>query len=150
VDSLWSKGGLRWRTFHVKDTGKGPVVWQARAKRFCLWENKAAGQEGWLVVARNVVDGEIKYFFSNAPASTPLAELLRIAFSRWVIERLFEDAKGAVGLSHFEVRRYLPLIRHLILSMVSLLFLVKETDRLRGKKSLVECVPGKRGAECAA
>jgi SRSO17 transposase len=96
------------------------------------------------------VDAEVKYFFSNAPADTPLEELLRVAFSRWGIERLFEDAKGQVGLDHFEVRRYLPLLRHLILSMVSLLFLAKETDRLRGEKSVVERLPGQRGAECAA
>jgi len=150
VDGLWAGGGPRWRKYHIKNTGNGPVVWEVRATRFFPWENGVAGDEGWLIVARNVVDAEVKYFFSNAPADTPLEELLRVAFSRWGIERLFEDAKGEVGLDHFEVRRYLPLMRHLILSMVSLLFLVKETDRLRGEKSVVERVPGKRGVECAA
>lgn len=150
VDALWTRSGPRWRKYHIKNTGKGPVVWEVRATRFFPWENGVAGDEGWLVVARNVVDAEVKYFFSNAPADTPLEELLRVAFSRWGIERLFEDAKGQVGLDHFEVRRYLPLLRHLILSMVSLLFLAKETDRLRGEKSVVERLPGQRGAECAA
>lgn len=43
------------------------------------------------------------------------------------------SAKGQVGFDHFEVRTYLPLTRHLILSMVSFLFLMEETQKLRGK-----------------
>lgn len=150
VDRLWKRGGPRWRKYHVKDTEKGPVVWEVRAGRFFPWEDGVAGEPGWLIIARNVLDGEIKYFFSNAPAEVPLTEILRIAFSRWVIERLFEDGKSEIGLDHFEVRRYIAVIRHLILSMVSLLFLVRETERLRGKKPLVDCVAGERGRECAA
>jgi SRSO17 transposase len=150
VDELWRRGGPRWRKYHVKETDKGPVVWEVRAARFFPWEDQAAGEKIWLIVARNVLDGEVKYFFSNAPAETPLTTLLRIAFSRWVIERLFEDGKSEIGLDHFEMRRYIAIIRHLIVSMVSLLFLVTETDRLRGKKSLVECVAGGGGAGRAA
>jgi SRSO17 transposase len=150
ADELWKRGGPRRRKYHIKETDKGPVVWEVRAGRFFPWEDGLPGEEGWLIVARNVLDGEVKYFFSNAPEETPLTTLLRIAFSRWIIERLFEDGKAEIGLGHFEMRRYLPLIRHLIVSMVSLLFLVKETDRLRGKKPLVECVAGRGGADRAA
>lgn len=145
VDDVWRRGGPSWNAFHIKDTGNGPVVWEARVTRFHLWEDGGPGEEGWLIVARNVLDGEVKYFFSNAPADAAIETLLAVAFHRWCIERLFEDAKGQVGMDHFEVRRYRPLIRHLILSMVSMLFLVKETDRLRGKKSVVERVTGARG-----
>ena len=150
VDELWRRGGPSWSMYHIKDTEKGPVVWEVRATRFFPWEDGAAGAELWLLIARNVLDGEVKYFLSNAPADTPITALLRVAFSRWTIERLFEDGKESVGLDHFEVRRYLPLMRHLILSMVALLFLVKETDRLRGKKPLVEHIASKRSAESAA
>jgi SRSO17 transposase len=150
ADDLWRHGGPRRRKYHVKETDKGPVVWEVRAGRFFPWEDGLPGEEGWLIVARNVLDGEVKYFFSNALAQTPLTTLLRIAFSRWIIERLFEDGKTEIGLDHFEMRRYVAVMRHLIVSMVSLLFLVEETDRLRGKKPLVECVAGCGGADCAA
>lgn len=62
-----------------------------------------------------------------------------MAFSRWRIERLFEDGKSHVGLDHFGVRNYRPVIRHLILSMLSLLFLVKQTHRLREKTPARPC-----------
>ena len=34
VDRLWPRGGPAWQAYHVKDTEKGPVVWEARAVRF--------------------------------------------------------------------------------------------------------------------
>ncbi len=94
-----------------------------------------------MLVARQVLTGEVKYFLSNAPEDTPLTKVLEVAFSRHHIERLFEDAKGQVGLDHFEVRKYQPLMRHLVLSMVSLLFLVRQAPREGGNKITVECAP---------
>lgn len=146
----WAQSGS-WQAYHIKDTEKGPVVWEARACRFFMArKGLPTGEEGWLIVARNAADGEIKYFFSNAGPDTPAELMLEVAFRRWRIERSFEDAKGQVGLDHFEVRNYRSLIRHLILTHVSLLFLMRETQRLRGKKiQMVEppaSAPGRGGA----
>ena len=150
VDSLWKRGGPSWEMFHVKNTEKGPVIWEVRSTRFFPWQDNLPGQECLLIIARNVLTGEVKYFLSNAPADTPMTALLHVAFSRWHIERLFQDAKGEIGLDHFEVRHYRPLMRHLILSMVSLLFLVKEAGRLREKKSTLDSKPGTRDSRGAA
>ena len=150
ADRLWKHGGPSWERFHVKDTEKGPVVWEVRAIRFFPWDQDLPGEECWLLVARNVLDGEVKYFLSNAPKDTPIEVLLHVAFSRWRIERIFQDAKGQVGLDHFEVRNYLSLTRHLVLSMVSLLFLMEENERLRGKKPVVERPSGAHGSRGAA
>jgi hypothetical protein len=96
-----------------------------------------------LIIARNVLDrAEIKYFVSNAPAGTPLKILLRVAFSRWRVERCFEDHKGEIGLDHYEGRRYLGLKRHLIISAVSYLFLARMRQRFGGEKSGADGVPG--------
>jgi len=141
VDALWKRGGPSWQLFHIKNSDKGPVVWEARAIRFFPCQDKLPGQECWLIIARNVLDGEVKYFLSNAPADTAVEILLHVAFSRWHIERIFEDGKGEIGLDHFEVRHYLPITRHLILSMVSFLFLMEETQQLQ-KKLVVEHLPG--------
>ena len=149
VDELWKRGGPSWHAYHIKETGKGPVVWEARVTRFHLYEEGLPGEEVWLLVARNVLDGEVKYFLSNAPEDAPVETLLHVAFSRSHIERLFETAKGEIGFDHFEVRRYRPLVRHLILSLVNLLFLAEQTERLRGEKPVVDTMSGKgrrRGA----
>lgn len=150
VDRLWKRGAPSWEAYHIKDTEKGPAVWEVRACRFFVAEDDLPSDEGWVIIARNVLEGETKYFLSNAPKECPVEMLLHVAFSRWRIERCFEDAKGQVGLDHFEVQHYLPLMRHLVLSRVSMLFLMKETERLGKKKSLVERASGPHGDRGAA
>ena len=145
VDALWPRGGPSWETFHVKNTEKGPVVWEARSTRFVVSHNGLPAEHVTLVVARNVATGEIKYFLSNAPADTPLTVLLHVAFYRWHIEREFQDAKGQIGFDHFEVRHYRAVMRHMTVSRVSLLFLAQEAQRLREKKPLVEPAPSATG-----
>ena len=150
VDALVAGQRPAWKLYHIKNTGKGPVVWAVKAIRFFPSDGGIPGDEEWLLIARNVLDGEVKFFLSSAPRPTPIPALLHVAFSRAKIERLFEDSKGEVGLDHFEVRHYLSIQRHLILSMVSLLFLAEQTERLRKKKRGVESVPGAQGRRSPA
>lgn len=103
------------------------MVWQAQCVPFWVKDEAGlpAGPYHWLI-ARNALDpAEVKFFLSNAPPTTPVEVLLLVAFSRWRIERLFEDSKGELGLDHFEVRRYPALQRHLLLTCVSHLFLAE-------------------------
>lgn len=136
-----------WQQWRVKDGEKGPMVWEV--KHAPIW---IRGEDGlpigpWhLIVCRNALDPtEVKYFLSNAPPETPIGTLLLVAFSRWRVERCFQDDKGEVGLDHYEGRRYTGLKRHLILSSVSLLFLSRVNQRLAEKKSGMDCVPGAHG-----
>lgn len=142
VSDLWPRGGPPWKQYQIKDTQKGLSVWRVRESHFFPSDGSVPGKPLRLLVAQEVLSGEIKYFLSNAPPEVPLKVLLCVAFSRWHIEQLFEDGKGEVGLDHFEVRKYPALMRHLILTMLSLYFLAEQTGRLREKKSLVVPVPG--------
>ena len=150
VSKLWLRGGPSWQKFRIKNTDKGPVVWEVRETTFFPNHDGVPGSEERLLVLREVLNGERKYFFSNARPEVPLKTLLFVAFSRWHIERLFEDGKGEVGFNHFEVRCYRSLMRHLILTNLSLYFLCEQTTRLRKKKSVVDAVPGESGGGCAA
>jgi SRSO17 transposase len=132
LDSLWERGGPSWQRWHVKDTTKGPAVWDVRAVRVRVMEERVAGEEQWLLIARNALAlDEVKYFLSNAPADTPVGTLLYVAFCRWHVERLFEESKGEVGLDHYEGRRWQGLVRHLVLTAASVLFLAEQRQRLR-------------------
>jgi SRSO17 transposase len=88
----------------------------------------------WLIVARNLATGEVKYFVSNAPADTPVEKLLRVAFSRWNVEHIFRVAKSEIGFGHFEGRSYVALLRHMMMCVVVMGFIAEHTDRLRGEK----------------
>jgi len=145
VSDLWERGGPSWERWLVKETNKGPSVWEVRETDFYPTLGDYPGEKLRLIIAREVVSGETKYFLSNAPEEIPLSDLLCVAFSRWHIERVFQDGKGEIGFDHFEVRTYKALIRHLILSMISFYFLATETERLRGKKSGLDDPSGQSG-----
>ena len=125
-----------WVRYRVKEGEKGPMVWEAK----CLpvWikdENGLPVGPYHLLIARNALKpGEVKFFLSNAPEGMPVETLLLVAFSRWRIERLFEDTKDELGMDHFEVRRYVSIQRHLILTCVSHLFLAEFRLGHGGKK----------------
>ena len=132
VDRLWERGGPAWERWHVKDLQKGPSVWEVRAVRFHPREEKVAGDEQWLIIARNVMKPkQVKYFLCNAQADAELGEMLRVAFCRWHIERLFREGKNEIGMDHFEGRIYQGWQRHLVLTSLSLLFLSEQRQRLR-------------------
>ena len=123
-----------WQQWHVKDTQKGPKV--IELKHGVVYPKNSTGLPGQahhLIVARDVMHPEdIKFFLGNAPEGTSLETLLKVAYSRWRVERCFEDDKSSIGLDHFEGRRYPGLLRHLILSAVSLLFLARVREKLLG------------------
>jgi SRSO17 transposase len=132
-----------WTRDRVKDGDKGPMVWEA--KRLPVWIKDEDGLPVGpyhLLIARNVLKpDEVQFFLSNAPPSAPVETLLLVAFSRWRVERLFEDSKDELGMDHFEVRQYGSIPRHLILTCVSPLFLAEFRLDHGGKKASPEPRP---------
>lgn len=134
-----------WQRWRVKDGDHGPHIWEVKHTLIRVKDEAGlpAEQPYHLLIARNVLHPEeVKYFVSNAPAETRVPTLLLVAFSRWRIERCFEDQKGEVGLDHYEGRRYPGLKRHLIVTAVSYLFLAKVLEDLRGEKPRADGLPG--------
>jgi len=135
----------------LKDTEKGPLVWEVRAAPFWMKRDGKAVGPYWLVAARDRLDQDkIKYFLSNASAGVPLEVILHVGFSRWPVERTLEDEKSELGLSHFMVRKYPSVLRHLRITQVSHLFLARQTERLWGKKSGGDDLPGASSGPCPA
>jgi hypothetical protein len=58
-----------------------------------------------------------------SPTAVPLAELVRVAGTRWSVEECFQAAKGQVGLDHYQVRHWTAWHRHITLAMLALAFL---------------------------
>ncbi len=121
-----------WQRYRIKDTDKGPEVWEVKWAVF--WRKDEAGlptRRHCLVVARNVLTGEVKYFLSNRvpgernPVTgkcVTLRWLLRVAFGRWSIESCFREGKEELGLDHYEVRGWRCVHRHFFVTQLSHLF----------------------------
>ena len=135
-----------WVQYHIKEGQKSPIVWEAKQTRIVMKDaDGLPGVELHLVVARNVLDlNEVKFFVSNAPPETHVSTMLLVAFSRWRVERCFQDQKQEVGLDQWEGRTWLGLQRHLILTSVSYLFLARVREQLRGEKFRTHGVPSPR------
>jgi SRSO17 transposase len=74
-------------------------------------------------VRRHLEDGELAFYVCYGPARTTLAELVRVAGTRWTVESGFQQAKGQTGLDHYQVRRYDAWYRHTTLAMLANAFL---------------------------
>jgi len=110
--------------------------WEVRAGQvYLVRRGELSERTYWLIVARNLATGEVKYFISNAPTDTPIEKLLRVAFTRWNVEHTFRVAKSEIGFGHFEGRSYVALMRHMILCLIVMGFVAEHTDRIRGGKS---------------
>jgi SRSO17 transposase len=79
----------------------------------------------WLLIRRSVsVPTELQAYVVFARQDTTLAEVVRVAGTRWTIESCFEAAKSEVGLDHYEVRSWTGWYRHITLAMWALALLV--------------------------
>lgn len=150
VETLLQDRVLRdqpWQRWRVKDGEKGPLVWECKHTFIAVKdENGLPGERLHLVIARNVLNlEELKFFVSNASPAVGIGALLLVAFSRWRVERCFQDDKSEIGLDQYEGRRYLGLQRHLVLSAVSYLFLATVRHQERGEKPGVDGVPTAHG-----
>lgn len=138
--------GLKWRTVQLQRQTLAPQVWNVKAAQVYL-SNHRQPTDGayWLIVAKNVQTGEIKYFVSNASARTSLLTLMKVAFTRAGVEHVFRLAKTEVGLGHFEGRSYRGLLRHMILCQLVLLFIAEQTDKLNAELALAQ--RGEKGTQ---
>lgn len=82
----------------------------------------APGEEVWLIAERRT-GGEIKYYFSNLPATATLLELARSVKGRWVCEQPHQQLKEELGLDHFEGRGWVGLHHHCLLALIAFCFL---------------------------
>jgi SRSO17 transposase len=131
----------RWRRFRIGRETLADQVWRARRSR--VWAAR-----GWhtLVTAVNEATGEVKYLVTNAVGES-LATLLAVAFRRAAVEHAFRIAKTEGGLTHFEGRQYVGLMRHLTLTLIVLGFVAVHTQRLRGEKPAGDPGAGVPGVE---
>jgi SRSO17 transposase len=95
--------------------------------------------EHLLLVRRSISKpSELAYYICHTRHPVPLAELVRVAGSRWGVEETFQFAKNETGLDHYQVRRYDAWYRHITLSMLAAAFLAvtARAERDRDQKGV--------------
>jgi SRSO17 transposase len=115
-----------WIRAIIIEGSQGPIVCDFAFLRLTESRGNLPGPEVWLIIRRNLLDPSvIKFYFSNAPATTPVIEFVRISGMRWPIETTLKEAKGEVGFDHYEMRSWLGWHHHMLLVSMAHYFLVR-------------------------
>jgi len=114
-----------WSRHTIKEGAKGPIVADFAAFRVTNVREGLPGSEVWLILRRDVMSGEVKFYLSSAPPETELTTLVRISGMRWPIETCFEDGKQMLGMGDYEVRSWIGWHHHMTLCMLAHHFLVR-------------------------
>lgn len=94
-------------------------------------------KRSWLLIRRSLSQPwKRAYYRAWGPGDTTLAQVVQVAGKRWTSEAGIEEAKGEVGLDHYEVRTWRGWYRHLTLAMLAhaLLMVLREEAQEAGKK----------------
>jgi SRSO17 transposase len=140
--------GRRWVRYRIAEGRKGPIVAEFVALRAVAgrsgYREGLPGPEVWVLIRRAVPSGEqapgragdpeLKYYPSNAPVETPLAELIRVCGMRWAIACRFAEGKGELGLDDYELRSWPGWHHHMTLVILAHHFLVRLRQRLTDRR----------------
>ena len=112
----------QWQRLSAGDGSKGPRLYDWG------WLPVGPGPEldqgHWLLVRRSIADPEdLAYYASFGVGKVSLAELARVAGTRWIIEDAFKEAKQEVGLDEYQVRLWVGWYRQITLAMLAHAFL---------------------------
>jgi SRSO17 transposase len=122
----------QWQRHTIKEGGKGPMAAQFAFKRVWLAHEGLPTHRQWLILRRGLGEGgQLKTYLSNAPAHTPVGEFVRLSGMRWPIERAIREAKGELGMDHYEVRTWAGWHHHMTLTLLSHHFLQRVRDRMK-------------------
>ena len=125
----------QWQLYTIKEGAKGPMAAQFACKRVWLAHEGLPTRQQWLILRRGLAEGgKLKVYLSNAPTDTPVGEFVRLSGMRWPIERAIKEAKGELGMDHYEVRTWAGWHHHMTLTMLAHHFLVRVRSRMKKRR----------------
>ena len=94
-----------------------------------------------MVVARNVLMGEVKFLLGNRVPGVggwTLRKILWSVFGRWDVEGCFREAKEELGWDHFECRSWVSIDRHLFAVILGQLFCSRVRQKLNVGRDILD------------
>ena len=118
ADWLEDVPGRAWKRLSAGEGAKGPRLYD------WVWlpyhADTAPGWKKGLLIRRQIAKpGEFTFYLTLSPEESTLADLVRVAGTRWTIEACFEAAKGETGLDQYEVRSWTGWHRHITFAMLA-------------------------------
>lgn len=121
-----------WQRFTIDEGSKGPLVADFAFLRVTTIRDQLPGPRTWAIFRRNLSrPPELKFYVSNAPVTCPHQRLAQASGDRWPIETVLEEAKGEVGMDHYETRTWRGWQHHMAQTFLAHHFLVRVRLQLK-------------------
>jgi SRSO17 transposase len=115
-----------WHRRLIHEGSKGPLRADFAVLRVTPIHDRLPAIRQWLICRRSLgPQPELKFYLSNAPAHCATQELIRVSGLRWPVETALEEAKGEVGMDHYETRTWLGWHHHMFQTFLAHLFLMR-------------------------
>jgi len=115
-----------WHRHLIHEGSKGPLKADFALLRVTPIHDRLPAIRQWLICRRSLgSQPELKFYLSNAPSHCSTQELIRVSGLRWPIETALEEAKGEVGMDHYETRTWLAWHHHMFQTFMAHLFLMR-------------------------
>lgn len=127
-----------WSVLSAGDGSKGQRLYEWAWLQLPEQAEEKSERARWVLIRRNLSDpSQRAYYRAAGSASTQLAELVRVAGSRWKIEEGLEEAKGEVGLDQYEVRGFRAWYRFVTFALLAHAMLVVVRTQANTQKKKV-------------
>ncbi len=129
-----------WNLIDIRHTTKGKLKAAVLHRRVWLWDGKESKAQHWhLIVRKTIATNELKYGLSNAKAQTPAKRLVYMQGQRYLIERIFQDAKNQCGLGQYQARGWRSWHHHMAMVMLAMLFMLEQQIKHNAAYPLLSC-----------
>lgn len=120
---------IPWNDVVLGMGAKGPIITKDKCIPVVEVRDGGPGKDIWLYI-RKLEDGSLKYALCNESMDATIADIRKPALMRWAIEQCFNECKQHLGMDHYEVRTWQGWHRHILLTFISHLFVVKMRKQL--------------------
>jgi len=121
--------------YTIKEGSKGPIEAQFALVRVTRAWRGGPGAPAWAVFRRSTAPThEVKIFLSNAPDPCSHEALVRVSGRRWPVETAIEEAKGELGMDHYETRTWRGWHHHMTQTFLAHHFLVRMRLNVKKKR----------------
>jgi SRSO17 transposase len=128
-----------WVVLSAGEGSKGPRLYEWAWLQLPEETEATSERARWVLMRRSLSDrSERADYRVYGPATTTLAQVVRVTGSRWKIEEGYEQAKGEVGLDQYEVRTWRAWYRYVTLALLAYAALVVMQRQARAQEKKAE------------
>lgn len=129
VKEIAEDESIPWNDVVLGIGAKGPIITKDKCIPVVEVRGDGPGKDIWLYI-RRLEDGSLKYALCNESMEATISDIRKLALMRWSIEQCFNEFKQHLGMDHYEVRTWQGWHRHILLTLISHLFVVKMRTQL--------------------